>query len=149
MPDEISISEKDLAPRDTAQTSSNPTETIDISLQDLENADLIVGLHQQARSREINLGEVGSVVVGFPFDNQSQRIIPPDRPHVFTVDDLFVQDGKYTERELQENPAKNLPDNPKLINLGKTTIIFGHGIKKGNSWEYGNGQSITKNTFSL
>lgn len=143
MPDEISISEDDLLSADRANEAPATEEVISVSLKDLEQTELLASLHEPAKGKLIHLGSTKSIVVGYPVDqNHPGEIWPPDRPHVFTVDDLYVSDGKYVQKELDAHPNKKVPENQNMINLGKTTIIIGHGIKKEGVWQYQNGQSI-------
>lgn len=81
-----------------------------------------------------------------PLDPTNPDLIHiPETPHLFTVDRLFVRDGKYAAAALAADTS--LQVDPRYIgeiNLGKSTIIMAHGQVSNGKWEFANGQEIAK-----
>ena len=102
----------------------------DLARQDFEDV-----LHKPSVGKELRLGQNVSIVLGVPLNPVDKNyLMPPEKPHLFIADTCFVKDGKYTPEAIVKHPERQIdPNYPDVLDIGKTTILFAHGINRNGS----------------
>lgn len=132
---------------------------IDISESDMDNASLSLEMKKPG-GREILLDNGSKVILGLPDLSMNNTFEPPNIPHVFQSDMTLVREGRKTgnvaqaiERGILPVVNTSIENDPygKFLNLGSSTVIFGHAVNRGSGsdWSFGNNQNVPETVLAF
>lgn len=132
---------------------------LSITENDMDNASLLSEMKNTA-GREVLLDNGYKVVLGLPDLSINHTFEPPNIPHVFQSDMTLVREGRKNgntaqaiERGILSVVSTSVEDDPygKFLNLGTSTVIFGHAINhgSGSDWSFSNNQNVPETVLAF
>lgn len=124
-------------------------DTVDLSLSKIDNKSIL----KQVASEKLVLEDGSIVMLGLPSLRPDGLFIVPEVPHIFEADMTLVAEGAGTavSEAMQRGVLRTIPieydktgTRRNYLNLGKTVVIFGHGVNVGTAdgWFFSDTQKV-------